>query len=58
MPRNKTVAIAFAVLAVLATAQTVTPQPQKIAIVGATLIDVSNYGQFRQRHRRLRSAHR
>ena len=44
MPRNKTVAIAFAVLAVLATAQTVTPQPQKIAIVGATLIDVSNYG--------------
>jgi hypothetical protein len=44
MPRNKTVAIAFAVLAVSATAQTVTPQHQKIAIVGATLIDVSNYG--------------
>jgi hypothetical protein len=43
MPRNKTVAVAYAVLAVLA-ARTVTPQHQKIAILGATLIDVSNYG--------------
>jgi Amidohydrolase family len=44
MPRNKTVAAAFAVLAILTVAQTVIPQHQKIAIVGATLIDVSNYG--------------
>jgi len=43
MPRNKTWAVAFAVFAVSMTAQTVTPH-QKIAIVGATLIDVSNYG--------------
>jgi len=43
MPKNKTVAVALAVLAVW-TAQTVPPQHQKIAIVGATLIDVSNYG--------------
>jgi hypothetical protein len=46
MPRTKAVAVAvaFAVLAVSATAQTVTQQHEKIAIVGATLIDVSNYG--------------
>jgi hypothetical protein len=44
MRRNKAVAVVFAVLAVSATAQTVTPQHEKIAIVGATLIDVSNYG--------------
>jgi Amidohydrolase family len=45
MPRNRALTVAFAVLAVSATAQTVTPQHQKIAIVGATLIDVSNYGK-------------
>jgi len=44
MRRNKAVAVVFAVLAVSATAQTVTPQHEKIAIVGATLIDVSNFG--------------
>jgi hypothetical protein len=45
MPRNRAVAVAFAVLAVSATAQViVTQQHEKIAIVGATLIDVSNYG--------------
>jgi Amidohydrolase family len=44
MPRNRAVAVALAVLAASATAQTVTPQHEKIAIVGATLIDVSNYG--------------
>ncbi|HSY91800.1 MAG TPA: amidohydrolase family protein [Candidatus Binatus sp.] len=49
MPRNRAgavaVAVAFAVLAVSATAQViVTQQHEKIAIVGATLIDVNNYG--------------
>lgn len=44
MLRNKAVAVVFAVLVVSATAQTVTPQHEEIAIVGATLIDVSNYG--------------
>jgi Amidohydrolase family len=44
MRRNKAVAVVFAVLAVSATAQTVTPRQEKIAIVGATLIDVNNYG--------------
>jgi len=45
MPRNRAVAVAFAVLAVSATAQViVTRQHEKIAIVGATLIDVNNYG--------------
>jgi Amidohydrolase family len=45
MPRSRALTVAFAVLAASATAQTVTPQHQKIAIVGATLIDVSNYGK-------------
>ena len=44
MRRNRAVAVVFAVLAVSATAQTVTRHHEKIAIVGATLIDVSNYG--------------
>jgi hypothetical protein len=44
MPRNETVAAIFAILAISAMAQTVTPQHEKIAIVGATLIDVNNYG--------------
>jgi imidazolonepropionase-like amidohydrolase len=44
MRRNKAVAAVLAVLAVSVTAQAVTPQHRKIAIVGATLIDVSNYG--------------
>jgi Amidohydrolase family len=44
MTRNRAVAVAVAVLAASATAQTVTQQHEKIAIVGATLIDVSNYG--------------
>src|SRR5271170_1182759 len=44
MPRNRAVAVALAVLAVSAAAQTVTPQHETIAIVGATLIDVSHYG--------------
>jgi imidazolonepropionase-like amidohydrolase len=44
MPRNRAVAVALAVLSVSAMAQTVTQQHEKIAIVGATLIDVSNYG--------------
>jgi hypothetical protein len=34
----------FAVLAISGLAQAVAPQHEKIAIVGATLIDVSNYG--------------
>ena len=44
MLRNKAVPVVFAALAVTATAQPVTPQHEKIAIVGATLIDVNNYG--------------
>ena len=46
MPRNKTVAAVavVAVLAISAAGQTVPTQHQRIAIVGATLIDVSNYG--------------
>jgi hypothetical protein len=42
---NKVLAIAVAVLAAPAMAQTAMPQRKKIAIVGATLIDVSGYGR-------------
>src|ERR1700677_3250558 len=38
-------AVAVAALVPSALAQTVTPQHEKIAIVGATLIDVSEYGR-------------
>jgi imidazolonepropionase-like amidohydrolase len=42
---NEVLAIAVAVLAAPAMAQTAMPQRKKIAIVGATLIDVSGYGR-------------
>jgi hypothetical protein len=45
MLRNTLLAIAVAALVPSAMAQTVTPQHEKIAIVGATLIDVSGYGR-------------
>jgi imidazolonepropionase-like amidohydrolase len=45
MLRNKVLAIAVAVLAAPAMAQTAMPQREKMAIVGATLIDVSGYGR-------------
>jgi imidazolonepropionase-like amidohydrolase len=45
MLRNKVLAIAVAVLAALAMTQTAMPQREKIAIVGATLIDVGGYGR-------------
>lgn len=45
MLRNKVLAIAVAALVASAMAQTETPQHEKIAIVGATLIDVSGYGR-------------
>ena len=45
MLRSNTIAIVVAALAAMAVSQTATPQPQKIAIVGATLIDVSGYGR-------------
>jgi hypothetical protein len=44
MLRSNTIAIVVTALAAMAVSQTATPQPQKIAIVGATLIDVSSYG--------------
>jgi hypothetical protein len=44
MPGIGAIAAALAVLAVSATAETSTQQREKIAIVGATLVDVSNYG--------------
>jgi hypothetical protein len=45
MLRSSILAIIVAVLAVTAVSQTATTQPEKIVIVGATLIDVSGYGR-------------
>lgn len=45
MLRSSIIAIIVAALAATAVSQTATPQPEKIAIVGATLIDVSGYGR-------------
>jgi hypothetical protein len=45
MLRNKALAIAVAVLAAPAMAQTTMSQQEKLAIVGATLIDVSGFGR-------------
>jgi imidazolonepropionase-like amidohydrolase len=45
MLRSNTIAIVVTALAAMVVSQTATPQPQKIAIVGATLIDVSGYGR-------------
>jgi hypothetical protein len=45
MLRSSMIAIIVAALAATAVSQTATPQPEKIAIVGATLIDVSGYGR-------------
>jgi len=43
--RNSILAIVVAVLAAALMAQTATPHPEKIVIVGATLVDVSDYGR-------------
>jgi imidazolonepropionase-like amidohydrolase len=45
MLRNNVLVIAIAALVPSAMAQTATTQHEKIAIVGATLIDVSGYGR-------------
>src|SRR5271154_3104966 len=45
MLRNNVLVIAIAALAPSAMSQTATTQHEKIAIVGATLVDVSGYGR-------------
>jgi hypothetical protein len=45
MLRSSIIAIIVVALVATVVSQTATPQPEKIAIVGATLIDVSGYGR-------------